>query len=192
MNRTEVAKVLYVVKATYPRFYKDYSEEDTKDLLSAWTAVLKVYTYEQATAGLQAYLATDTKGFPPSPGQIVDRIQFVRDTDNLTATEAWTLVKKALRNSNYGSEEEFAKLPEIVQRAVGSAASLRDMAQLPSDTVNSVEQSHFIRTYNTLVERQSEEAKIPLSVTQTLLGLVENSGRMKIETARSNAELKTS
>ena len=57
--------------------------------------------------------------------------------------------------------EEFAKLPEACQMAVGSPANLREWALMDSDQVGTVEQSHFIRNYRTAVKRISEDRKIP-------------------------------
>ena len=50
------------------------------------------------------------------------------------------LVQRALRNSGYKSEEEFAKLPEACQRAVGTAANLKEWALMDSDQVATIEQ----------------------------------------------------
>ena len=75
MTREEVAKLIYVVKATYPRAFSSYTDADTKNMLAAWHMVLGHYDYASASKGLRVYLANDTKGFPPSPGQVIDGIQ---------------------------------------------------------------------------------------------------------------------
>lgn len=67
-------------------------------------------------------------------------------------------------NSGYNSEEEFAKLPEACQRAVGTAANLKEWALMDSDQVATIEQSHFIRNYRTSVQRMKEEARLPENV----------------------------
>ena len=60
-------------------------------------------------------------------------------------------------------------MPPACQRAIGSPASLRELAQIDTETVETVEQSHFIRAYNTQLEREREDAKIPSSV-RALIG----------------------
>ncbi|MFR4578409.1 MAG: hypothetical protein ACLT76_00945 [Clostridium fessum] len=79
----------------------------------------------------------------------------------LNGMEAWILVRKALRNSTYNAETEYEKLPEAVRRAIGGSSNLREMAALDIDRVDTVEQSHFIRTYEATVKRIKDEAKIP-------------------------------
>ena len=169
MTKAEIAKLIYVVKATYPNSFSRYTTQDLDNMISAWLSVLTDYTYEQGSAGLKVYLSSDTKGFPPCPGQIVDNILKLSKIAEMTGTEAWALVRKAIRNGYYGAEEEFEKLPPACQRAIGSPASLRELAQIDTETVETVEQSHFIRAYNTQLEREREDAKIPSSV-RALIG----------------------
>ena len=82
----------------------------------------------------------------------------------MSELQAWALVQRALRNSGYNSEEEFAKLPEACQRAVGTAANLKEWALMDSDQVATIEQSHFIRNYRASVQRMKEEARLPENV----------------------------
>lgn len=166
MTTKEIAQLVYVVKAAYPKTYERFTNKDFENLILAWQMVLEDYTYQQASAGLKTYLASDTKGFPPSPGQVVDCIHKVikPQTGELTGLEAWALVRRAISNSNYNADAEFERLPAAVQRAVGSPANLREMAMLDIDQVETVEQSHFIRNYEGMVKRIADEAKIPASV----------------------------
>lgn len=186
MTLQETAKIVYVIKATYPAHFSKYTTKDYDNMIQAWTAVMEDYTYMQASAGLKIYLASDTKGFPPSPGQVIDCITKTMKQPELemNALEAWALVRKALGNSGYNSAEEFAKLPPAVQRAVGSAANLREMCMLPTNEVETVEQSQFIRAYNATVQQMKDEAKIPSKVRalieQTTRQLVGNSEQLHL------------
>ena len=55
-----------------------------------------------------------------------------------------------------GTVEEFAKLPPLVQKAVGTPDNLRNWAVSDYQTIESVIQSNFLRTYRTVVKRESE------------------------------------
>jgi len=170
MTEQETAQIVYVIGATYPSMFQKYDKEMYARLVRAWHMVLQDYEYGEANAGLRIYLSRETKGFPPSPGQIVECIQMLRPTaeTEMTATEAWSLVLKAVRNSAYNAEDEFERLPPMCKRAVGSPGTLREMALMDSTAVGSVEQSHFIRTYNSLVEREKLEAKLPRQIRQLI------------------------
>jgi hypothetical protein len=73
--------------------------------------------------------------------------------------EAWSLVRKAISNGYYGAEEEFAKLPDDVKRAVGSASQLRTWA-MDSGFNEGVAMSQFQRVYRTQQEREATKPAI--------------------------------
>lgn len=160
-------KICFTVIANYQTHFKNFTDDMTDIMVSTWQGVLSDVTYEEASRGLMMFLRSDTKGFPPSPGQVLDCCKR-GEMEQMTAMEAWSLVTRALSNSIYHSEEEFAQLPEIVQRAVGSPENLREMAQVDTDTVQSVEKSHFIRTFNAQVSKQAEYIKMPDVVREIL------------------------
>lgn len=83
------------------------------------------------------------------------------------------MVSKAISNSGYHAEEEFDKLPEACQRAVGNPSNLKEWAMMESDKVATVEQSHFIRNYRVAVQRMQEEAKIPDHVKEAIASMRE-------------------
>lgn len=56
----------------------------------------------------------------------------------LNELEAWSLVEKAIRNSIYNSQEEFSKLPPLVQKAVGSPNVLDALLGIGSWIVDNV------------------------------------------------------
>ncbi len=170
MTESEIARLVRAIRLTYPKYYTGMGQEDFKGLVMAWTMVLAEHDFAIATRALQLYLSSDTKGFPPSPGQIVDNILRITKPQGaeMTAQEAWGLVRKAIRNGYYGAEEEFEKLPPACQRAIGNPASLREFAQMDSEAVETVEQSHFIRAYNTQAEREKEDARMPEAIKQLI------------------------
>ena len=163
MNREETLKVCLIVQSAYPQHYERFGDRERQAMSEVWNAVLTDYTYPVVCAGVKAFISTDTKGFPPSPGQIIDHIHKLtaKPENKLSESEAWGMVYKALCNGIYGAEEEFNKLPPVVQRAVGSPDVLRAWAM--EENVN-VTQSNFQRSYRTVSEQAREEAKLPQSV----------------------------
>ena len=161
MDRDETKQILMRMQCTYPSWKP---AGNLPFMVDVWTESLEEYSYQQVLAALKAYTATDTSGFAPSIGQLIDKITGLAGSDELNEMEAWALVSKALRNGYYGAEEEFAKLPLAVQKAVGSAANLRNWAQTDIESVENVIQSNFMRTYRTVVKQEKEYQKLPESV----------------------------
>lgn len=74
MTREESAKLATMVVAAYPGYYGRFDKLMLDAMHSAWHGVLEDCGYEDAKAGLKAYMSGDDGGFPPSPGQVMARI----------------------------------------------------------------------------------------------------------------------
>lgn len=160
MTRDEVIKMLMVIQAAYP----NYKQQDKTVAADTWYMMLKDYECQVVEAALKMYIATDTSGFAPAIGQLIDKINTVTAPPELNSMAAWGLVSTALRNGYYGAEQEFEKLPLTVKKAVGSPDNLRHWALSDSKSVETVIQSNFIRTYEAEVRLKNEAAKTPKDV----------------------------
>lgn len=159
MTRDETKKIIRIMADSYP----NYKPSNISETVDVWCMMLEDYSYQQIAMALKAYILTDTSGFAPSIGQLIDKLKST-GTPQLTEMEAWSLVSKAIRNGYYGAEEEFAKLPEVVQKAVGNPANLRAWAHTDAESIENVVQSNFLRTYRSVVKRESEQCKLPDSL----------------------------
>lgn len=144
------------MKAVYadPKFLAD------KDAIMVWYALLKDLDYTAVSKAITEVLRTSK--FPPTVADITERVHRDAAEEDLSEMEAWDLVRRAMRNSIYHSEEEFDRLPDAVKKAIGSAANLQEMAMMDEDTVESVEQSHFVRSFRVITERRHAEEKAQL------------------------------
>lgn len=163
--------------------FSNYKPTDVDYAAEVWADMLEEYTYEQASMGLKAYIKSDTSGFAPTPGQIIDKIHSLTEPTELNEMEAWSLVSKAIRNSGYNSVEEFAKLPSIVQKAVGLPDQLRVWA-LDEHYNEGVVRGHFINCYKPLLEREREIQKIPQEVRNMITKVNLNAPSGQIEQKR--------
>ena len=168
MNKSEVYKLILVTKSVFPKTYERFSENDFDNMALGWLMALEDYSYQEISVALKAYITTNTSGFPPVPAQLIEYTRQKNPVKEMSSAEAWDLVYKAICNSNYNSEEEFNKLPELCQKAIGSPASLRELASMDANTVKSVEGSHFKRNYENLARRKAEYEKIPASTREKL------------------------
>lgn len=157
MTREDTQKLLLAIEAAYPNF----KPENASLTVDTWHWALEEYPAEAVKAGLQIYIKTNNTGFAPSVAQIIGCIHAPKHNDQPTEGEAWYLVREAIRDSNYNSEERFAKLPPLIQRAVGGASMLRQWAMMDSDEVNSVISSNFQRTYKAVLAQQEFADKVP-------------------------------
>ena len=169
MTKNEVVKLLMTIQTFYP----NYQVENKEFTINAWYTIIGDCDYKPMEKALQAYITTDTSGFAPSIGQLLDKLHAIQNPQELNEMEAWSLVSKALRNGYYGAVEEFNKLPPLVQKAVGSPDNLRNWAQTDSESIENVVQSNFMRTYRTVVNRANEYRKMPKDIQ----ALIESTNR---------------
>lgn len=174
MTRDEATAILAILKTAYPAFYKDMSDEEIDDVINLWAAMFQDDNVKVVTEAVRAYIATDTKGFPPVIGQIKEKIAIIMQsqTQTMTEMEAWQRVKAAI--SYYNASENFEELPPILQKIVGSPNVLREWALMDGEVVNSVIQSNFMRSYKAKVAQQKEYAMIPSSTKQLIADLTRN------------------
>lgn len=140
--------------------YWDMKLADNKGAMDIWYAMMGDMDYQTASRALQYHVNTS----PYAPKVVDFRRYAARGETEMTAEEAWAVVTRALRNGLYGAEEEYAKLPEGVKRAVGSPVNLREWAQLGKEEVQSVQKSHFVRAYRTEMERAEQDRLLPLGL----------------------------
>ena len=74
MTIVEVKKLIAVVTATYPGHYKSFTSDMMQNLVLSWGEIFKDYDYIRASEGLRRFIKSDTNGFPPVPGQIIDKM----------------------------------------------------------------------------------------------------------------------
>lgn len=160
MTRDETIKLLMVIQSAYPNF----KPPDKTVAVDTWYTMLRDMDYNVVQMGLRAYITSDTSGFAPSIGQLINTIYLTQNPQELNEMEAWALVSKALRNGYYGAAEEFNKLPPLVQKAVGSPDNLRNWSQTDTNSIENVVQSNFMRSYRLVVNRENEIKKMPADV----------------------------
>ena len=160
MTEGEAKKLFAVMTVAYP----NYRIDDIEYTAKIWADFLGGYSYEQANMALRTYITTDTSGFAPSIGQLINKLHEVQSPQELNEMEAWSLVSKALRNGYYGAVEEFNNLPHLVQKAVGSPDNLRNWSQTDTNSIENVVQSNFMRSYRLVVNRENEIKKMPADV----------------------------
>lgn len=164
MTKQDTYQVLAVLQAFYPDAFRGMTDAAVHLKVALWQ---EMFADEPATlvqAAVKAYVSTDKKGFMPVPGQIKEQIAVLRDKGGLNEQDAWELVTNALRNSIYGSVEEFAKLPADVQRAVGSPNMLKSWAAVNISELQTVIASNFKRDYRAIIAQSNDFAKIPEAV----------------------------
>lgn len=160
MKKSEAAKLLIMMRGMYPTFMKDATQEDMDLAVEAWS-IMCDYSFNDMMLALKARSNASGSAFAPSMDELKAFVQKTSELPVMDASEAWSLVDRAIRNSAYNAQEEFDKLPPMVQKAVGSANMLHSWAGTDVKTIDSVIASNFQKAYRTIVKRDEDMRHMP-------------------------------
>lgn len=164
MTREDAISILAVLKAAYPNFYRGMTRVDANAAIDLWATMFDTEDASLVGAAVKTFIASDSKGFPPSIGEIKEKIRKLTQPEEMTEAEAWGVIGKAVGNSLYSSQKEFDKLPETLKRIVGSPSQLKEWAMIDAETLQTVVASNFQRSYRAVSVSQREMEAIPQSV----------------------------
>lgn len=165
MTREETAMLLSHIYRAYPNNFK---VDDKRGTVDTWHFLLAEYDFKDIVLAFKTYIATSGSAFPPGVSELIAYTHKGDELTMLSEAEAWALVSKAVRRANYYADEEFAKLPEIVQKTIGGPGALRDWAQTNEDDFNTVVASNFQRSYRAVTARENTIAHLPAEAKEKL------------------------
>lgn len=184
MTREETLAIMSVLKAAYPTYYKGLNRNDAEAVVSLWTEMFKDEPAQVVAVAVKAHIASDSKGFPPHIGAIKDAIAKLHQPDQMTALEAWEHVRRAMRGASMSpsscvyiggktdgkttAEKNFERMPELVQRIVGSPSQLAQWADMDAEVINSVVSSNFQRSFNARAAHEREILTLPTDVRNAM------------------------
>lgn len=161
MTKAETAKLLAVLQLNYPENFRGKSDAVIDAMVNLWHGVFERDSYQLVQAAVMAYIQTSTDRYMPNVGLIREQIRKLTAPEEMSEAEAWGLVKNALRNGLYGYHEEYAKLPPVIQRCLGSENTIREWAMMETDELDSVVASNFQRSFRAISKTEEEWAKLP-------------------------------
>ena len=159
MDKIETARIMAIVYEAYYFFYKDSTEQKISTAINLWHNMFKVESYDLVEAAVYAHIAKSEH--PPTVAHIKKEINFLKDPNQLSETEAMNIILEAASNSLYNATEEYNKLPTTLKKLVGSPRQLREYALMDSKTMNSVITSNLSRSYKILVNREATLQALP-------------------------------
>jgi len=164
VTRQEALAVMAMLKTAYPTFYKNFNKEDISAAVNLWATMFSEESIQVVTEAIKALMCT--LKYPPTIADVKEKIAMITQPPTMTEMEAWEQVRRAI--SYYHANEAFANLPPMLQKIVGSPNQLREWALMDVETVNSVIQSNFMRSYKAKVAQEKEYAMLPESTKQLI------------------------
>lgn len=186
-NKSKIIQMVGAIKTLYSYYAKDVSQDQ---LVQLWTGLLKEYTDEEASYGLAEAMKVCT--MPPTPADVIQHIEKVRDMARDTDVVVWDKLRRALNEtyrltSYFGDFEELADgrtadtlarnkvkelwegLPHEAKRFIGSETEFIRKSKLDDKSMQ-IEESRFRKQFPDLrAHAKHEEKKLLASEDRRLL-----------------------
>lgn len=164
MTRDETKKILMSIECSYPN-WKPHG--DLSFMVDIWCDDLKDFSYEEISTALKAYKTTNTSGFAPDVGQLINKVYQIGKNGYENPLSVWGKVIRAIQNSSYDADTEFAKLPKLAQKVIGNPTALHTLA-MNKDFNEDVEKAMFVKEYRKQMEEQEELDRLPNDIKAIL------------------------
>lgn len=180
MTREEAIKILSILKISYPNFYKDIDETETLQTVELYQEMFADCDIKLVAVAVKELI--NSFKYPPTIADIKNKMyELCNKNDDKSPSELWDKLLKAIRNGSYGYLEEFEKLPKEVKDFVREPRQLQELAQMDSNTVNSVVKGQFLKQIEIIKQRRKEESLMLLE-TKKVIGSDNNENIQLLET----------
>lgn len=166
MQKSETAKILGLLKAAYPAYYKSQDPVDGNMLLDLWTYQFQENDFRQVFQALNAAIASKTDGFPPSIGEVKARLIDVTNPDVSPFDETWDRLLKCFKRGSVHAQEDWEKLPEDDQKLISPGEIYR--IAIAEDINLTVEKAGWYSRWKTLQEKKRIEKVVPAPVREVM------------------------
>ena len=152
MTREDTIKILSILKASYPNFYKDMSKKDAETTISLYTEMFNNVETNLVATAIKELI--QRQNYPPTIADIKNKIYELTNPDELNSSDLWEIFKKTIQSGYYGDRTEFDALPEAIKSYLGNNPNrINELGMMESSTFNSVEKGIFLKQIKVIKER---------------------------------------
>lgn len=159
MSEQETLKILTVLRAAYPMFYRGLKDGDAKAVVNLWQIQFAEDSYKDVSLAVHTLISTRTDTFPPVIGEIKEVLRSITHPEEIPSGDAWDMVMKCIKRGTVHAAEDWAKLPADVRAAV-SVDEIKRHAE-NEDFNEGVEKSLFLKRWAVMRDRRRTEQQMP-------------------------------
>ena len=159
MTEQETLKILTVLRAAYPMFYRGLKDGDAKAVVNLWQIQFAEDSYKDVSLAVHTLISTRTDTFPPVIGEVKEVLRSITHPEEIPSGDAWDMVMKCIKRGTVHAVEDWAKLPADVRVAV-SVDEIKRHAE-NEDFNEGVEKALFLKRWAVLRDRRRTEQQMP-------------------------------
>lgn len=162
MNKQETLKILAVLRAAYPNFYRGLKDGGENAIINLWTVQFAEDSYRDVSLAVHTLISTRTDTFPPVIGEIKEVLRSITHPEEIPSGDAWDMVMKCIKRGTVHAAEDWAQLPADVRAAV-SVDEIKRHAE-NEEFNEGVEKALFLKRWAVLRDRRRTEQQMPPSL----------------------------
>ncbi|MGF7431070.1 replicative helicase loader/inhibitor [Thermoanaerobacterium thermosaccharolyticum] len=172
MVKSEIAKLLAVLAASYPKFEVDEIKQQV------WYEMLQDIPYQVAQVAVKKLILESP--YPPAIADIRKQVAEITTPkgEQLDPAEAWGEVEKAIRH--YGSYREEEALASM-SPAVAKVAKYMGWREICLSEEPGVVRGQFLKMFSQVQEREKKEALLPEKLKNDIAKIAEKHDLKLIE-----------
>lgn len=164
MNKKETVQIITLLAGNYESI-ANKSEQQQRMMVETWYECLGDLDYNLVLQAVKKTIISSK--YPPTIHEIrKNAVEMISPTIEKTAIEAWNEAYIMICNGLYMTEEQFEQHSPIVKRFFGNVRQVKELAQTDSDVVNTVTKGQFLKQYDILLERESEQKMLPPQIKE--------------------------
>lgn len=173
MTRQETVQILTLLAGNYESFAKrTQTDEQVEIMVHTWVECLGDLDYNIVLHAVKKTIIESE--YPPTIHEVrKNAIELLNPSDKRTPIDAWNEAVKMISNGIYMTQEQFDQASPEVKRFFGTVRGVREIAQIDSDTVNSVIKGQFLKQYDIITQQQQERKLLPQEM-QNMIGQLAN------------------
>ena len=177
MVKSDVAKILAVIAAAYPRF------EVNELTVQVWHEMLKDIEYSIAQLAIKKLILEST--FPPAIAEVRKAVVSITTPGVASGVEAWGEVTKAIKNYGfYRQEDALASMSETTAKVV-RYIGWQDICMAEEAGVI---RGQFLKMYEQLASKENTTKLLPVEMQEQIIMLSEKMDLKVIEGGLKNAK----
>ena len=172
MQKSEAAKLLGLLKANYPAYYRTQEGADFAMSVDLWTYQFQENSFQQVFQALNAAIASKTDGFPPSIGEVKMRLVDLTDPAVDTFDATWDRLLKCFSRGSIHAQDDWERLPEDDRELISPGEIYR--ISTTEDCNLTVEKAGYYSRWKAQQERKRVSKSVPLPIREALKQAREN------------------
>lgn len=159
-----------------------------------WASAFRDDPFELVQTAVMALIQTDPGEFRPTIAKVRRKMHDMVYGRSISETEAWLLVKNSLNEAQQGPEtlrgakSAWQKLPEDIRKLV-TPKQLLDWNSVEAETLDTVIQSNFMRSYRDIRDRRYEKEAMSASLLRQVKAIEASSKVFRNPDEVAKAEL---